>query len=73
MKKYNLMALDIMPNGKVVPVDPSDFPDFTKPPKGFPVSRRRIWYRFFADYTSQYGMPDDKAWYFATTAAMKNR
>ncbi|NRP70192.1 hypothetical protein ILFOPFJJ_01070 [Ensifer psoraleae] len=63
---HRVFALDVMPDGRVVPVAPEDLPDFTKPPEGLSRQVRRQWERRYRDFRIQYDMPADLAWYSAS-------
>lgn len=67
---HRVCALDVMPDGRVVPVMPEDLPDFTKPPEGLSRQVRRQWERRFRDFRVQYGMPADEAWYRASKTTL---
>ena len=63
---HRVMVLDVLPDGRVVPVMPKDLPDFTKPPEGLSRPVRKRWQRRYDDFRVQYGMPADLAWYRAS-------
>jgi len=63
---HNVLALEMLPNGRVIPVEH----DFTKPPDGLSRQVRRQWERRYRNFKSQYGMPADVAWYRATRATL---
>jgi len=67
---HRVFALDVMPDGRVVPVASEKLPDFTKPPEGLSRQVRRAWERRYRDFRAQYDMPADLAWYRATQLAL---
>jgi len=67
---HRVFALDVMPDGRLVPVKPQDLPDFTKPPEGLSRPVRKRWQRRYDDFRVQYGMPADLAWYRASKVTL---
>jgi len=65
-----IVVLDVMPDGRVVPVMPDDLPDFTMPPEGLSRPVRKRWQRRYDDFRAQYAIKADEAWYRATRAVL---
>lgn len=67
---HKVFALDLMPDGRLVPVMPKDLPNFAEPPEGLSRPVRKRWQRRYDDFRTQYGMAADEAWYRASKATL---
>lgn len=70
---HNVIAIDIMPDGRAVPVAQADLPDWSQPPEGFSRAMRRRFKHLFRHNRSEYRMPADLAHYHAARKILRER
>lgn len=66
---HRVLVIDRLPDGRLVPVEVDDLPDWNEPPEGFTRPQRRRWKRLYLRYRFAKGMPADLAWMTAAQAA----